>query len=253
MKKKSISGSESDELSLILDGRKVTADRFVKAVNAFFGLIANVASEMEGQAESIEWVAAVKEGSNVVRAIPHNANGNMPVALELMDAVIVGFNVLEKADYSRPRYFNRKAIQNAKELSSILDSDGDTVSVVKLKSRTSDVSLTPRTLAGAELLLGSNHGAIGSVEGRLHTVSDKSGFRFVIDDFLYNDQVTCYIEDEELVKNALSFFGQRVAAYGKVKYRKNGTPVSVEVNQIRVFKPKTSLPTVDDVTGIYNR
>jgi hypothetical protein len=55
------------------------------------------------------------------------------------------------------------------------------------------------------------------------------------------------------MEKAVKAFRKRVSVIGLVKYRRNGTPLSIDVDDIHVFDPDSELPSVDDVIGIYKR
>lgn len=56
-----------------------------------------------------------------------------------------------------------------------------------------------------------------------------------------------------MLRKALEAFDRRVAVYGVVKYRKDGLPSSIYVEDIRIFKNDEELPSLDEVQGIFKR
>src|SRR3954452_4567043 len=62
------------DLTLEINGRNVTPEKFMKAVRAFFGLVNEVTRELAGPKEFIHWTVQVKHGSNLVGIVPGHAN-----------------------------------------------------------------------------------------------------------------------------------------------------------------------------------
>src|SRR5205823_2393675 len=109
-----------------------------------------------------------------------------------------------------------------------------------------------RAVETVELLLGTKHEALGSVEGRLSTVSERKGFRFAVYDVIHDEPVLCILESKLLHDDAIRAFGRRVLVGGRVRYNKEGRPTSVVVNAIRVFKEEDELPRLEQVQAAYH-
>ena len=62
------------DLTLELDGKNVTPEKFMKAVRAFFGLVNEITRELAGPKEFIHWKVQVKDGSNLVGLMPGHAS-----------------------------------------------------------------------------------------------------------------------------------------------------------------------------------
>ena len=53
-------------LTLKLDGQHITADRFLKAVSSFVGLINEVSETVTGERGAFRWIVTVESGSAIV-------------------------------------------------------------------------------------------------------------------------------------------------------------------------------------------
>jgi hypothetical protein len=64
--------------------------------------------------------------------------------------------------------------------------------------------------------------------------------------------VRCYFP-EELLPSVFDTFRKRVEVSGVIHYRKNGTPVSIDAEQIIALPDDGELPTAEDVRGILRK
>jgi len=123
---------------------------------------------------------------------------------------------------------------------------------VEIRANGTRQTISARSIVSVKEALGKEYTAIGSVEGKLQTVTSRQGFKIVVYDSLHDKRVDCHIVDEDLRAKALSAFGKRVAVHGIVKYRR-GRPISIRANKIRVFRPKEQLPKAADMRGIFRK
>jgi hypothetical protein len=92
----------------------------------------------------------------------------------------------------------------------------------------------------------------GSIEGRVTVLSDKKRLQVYIDDILTGHSTRCTARDvneDELIK---AFRGRAVVT-GLVHYRRDGAPVRIEVDEIRLLGRRDDLPSFEDMRGIFQR
>lgn len=89
----------------------------------------------------------------------------------------------------------------------------------------------------------------GSIEGRLQTVTERGRLQFIVYERLWDRPVRCFIPDH-LTEEAVAAFRTRVEVYGLIRYRKDGQPVSIDVDEIVGFPPDAEIPSFRDVHGI---
>jgi hypothetical protein len=87
------------------------------------------------------------------------------------------------------------------------------------------------------------------MEGRLRTVTEAGGVHFVVQDAATHNNVRCFF-DLEKADEYMMAWRKRVAVYGEIRYRKDGVPVSISVQQFRVLKESSDLPTIKEMRGI---
>ena len=89
----------------------------------------------------------------------------------------------------------------------------------------------------------------GSVEGLLQVASERGSFHVTVYEPLWDQPIRCSVTPERL-QECLRLFGQRVEVFGLVRYRNDGTPISIEAEEIVPFPQVEGLPSPDDVRGI---
>lgn len=235
-------------LTLDLSGPRITADHFASAVNAFLDLIEQVSKDMAGASNAVVWIISVSEGSALVNAVPEVVQGRTSVRPpHLVEAISRGMKLVELRA-QRPRYFSDSALRIVRDLGKV--PDGQNVEHARIRAATSATEVSERTVGHVDRLLGADVTAYGTIEGQLQTLSERRGAHFAVYDALTDQAIRCSIHRDRLPE-AWHAFGRRVAVSGTIKYRKNGTPVSIEVEEsIFVFPDEDGLPTADDVYGI---
>ena len=237
-----------DCLSLDLKG-SLPLEKFEKAIGAFFDLIKQVSKEALHENQKIHWTVTVRSGSATVNAIPHYKPDVAAEARQILRAVPDGVHSIEHGIEDIPRFFNREAIKAVKRLGTIQSLKPDDVTGVRIRSDSVKANITPKSVVSADALIGGQHQAFGSIEGKMQTITDREGFRFVVYDSLYDNRVDCFI-DEELMEQAIANFRRRVRVSGMVQYDRQGDPVSIKVNEIYAFPKNSDLPSVKRIRGI---
>jgi hypothetical protein len=240
-----------DCLTLDLEGN-LPLEKFERAVVAFFDLIKEVTKEALRENQQIRWTVTVRAGSAILNAIPHYAEDVAPQAREILYAVPSGIKAIEKGAKEAPKYFNREAIRAVKKLGSLQGLKPTDITAVKIRSVSEKAVVTPKSVVVADSLIGGQRQSYGAIEGKMQTITDRDGFRFVVYDSLYDHRVDCFF-DEELMDKALANFRKRVRVSGLVQYDRAGEPVSIKVDDIYVFRPNSELPSVREMRGILKK
>ncbi|MGE0876592.1 MAG: hypothetical protein AB7O31_18155 [Burkholderiales bacterium] len=240
--------SEPRKLTLKLDGRHITAERFVKAVSSFVALINEVSEAVTNERGAFRWIVSVESGSAIVHFQPEPQHADAMYAPVSVKAINDGFELLE-ARAERPRYWSDVALRKAKDLAEVLEPAGGTLDHVSVRSDRKERSVTPKLGAHVDALIGSDYRSLGSIEGRLRAINEAGGVHFVIRDPATNNEVRCYFQEED-ADEYMKAWRKRVSVYGEIRYRKDGTPVSVSVREFRVLREAAELPKARDVRGI---
>lgn len=239
---------QHDCLTLDLKG-SLPLEKFEKAIAAFFDLIKEVTKEALQEKQKIRWTVTVRSGSAIVNAVPHFEPDVAAEARQILRAVPDGVRAIESGAEEMPRFFNREAVKAVKRLGTLQTLRADDVTGVRIRSLSTKANITPKSVTGADGLIGGQHQSYGSIEGKMQTITDRDGFKFVVYDSLYDHRVDCFIE-EELLEQAIEDFRKRVRVSGMVQYNRLGDPVSIKVNEIYAFKANSELPSVKEIRGI---
>ena len=240
---------ESD-LTLEVGGHAITPDKFLRSVRSFFVILGEVTREVGGKPSAIRWTVDVKHGSNLVQVSPQP--GYDPAIISLVtEAVSDGISQIEERE-TRPPHFNERALRSLRDLSNVVGRTDSDDTTVRVWVRRDPIDVTAKAAANVIGLLASEHEDYGSIEGRLQTLTERGRLQFIVYERLWDKQARCYIP-ENLVEEALAAFGSRVEVYGLIRYRKDGKPVNIDVDEIRVFPEAEDIPSFREVHGILRR
>jgi hypothetical protein len=236
------------DLTLEIAGMMVTAEKFLRGVEAFFGLVSEVTKRARPDRPRIEWLVQVRAGSNLVglRAAP-----GYP-APQTVDAVLRivrdGIETLEDRSEDPPHFsaLATKHLRNLGRIASTDDKDGTRVRVWVKQQR---LDVTHKSVAHVTALLREVSIDYGSVEGRLQVASERRTLHFTVYEPVWDKPIRCDIP-EHMLDDALRFFGKRIEVYGLVRYRRDGSPSSIKVEEIIPFPSRDKLPSAADVRGI---
>ena len=240
------------EVVLNLDG-EVSPSEFLRGVKDFFALLRSVTKNVTGDPSGLDWNVSVRSGSNLIvaRAFPA-ANNSFAEVYQTVNAVNSGVQSLAEGAVVAPMFFSEETLTIVRDLAQLaVGSHG--LDNVELRVNGSSNRFDAQVVASVADVLGREYTAIGSVEGKLQTVTDRGGIKFVVYDSLHDRRVTCHIDSEERLEEAVKAFRKRVEVTGLVKYRKNGLPISVKVSRIRVLKTREELPPLDQIRGVFSR
>ncbi|MCX6832222.1 MAG: hypothetical protein NT028_08845 [candidate division Zixibacteria bacterium] len=173
----------NNKLTLKIEGARVSADKFLKAVDGFLGLLRNVSDEVSGRKGAIMWVVDVEPGSVVLNASPYPVSREIKNIAPMMHTIRTGIRSLEKSD-TRPKHFSDAALWHARELASVI-ADGDKlIDKIVIGGNGSTTKISQHTIANVDGILATARTENGSVEGKVSVLSDRRRFEVQIDDIL---------------------------------------------------------------------
>lgn len=238
-----------NSVTLDFDGTVVTPDTFRRLVSAFVDLLNAVTDKAAGGGKRAVWNMGVSEGSRLVTATAVADRATEQVAQRVIRAIPDGLRRLEKGTPVPPDLFDQRALRAARELASIPKERK--LTYVTFHAAGNPVLLSEKSADTAVKLLGQ-HQALGSVEGKLQTISERGTLQFVVFDSLYDKGVNCFM-DEGIMEQAMQAFRKRVVVTGMVQYDQEGRPVSIRVDNIRVFKDLNELPPIKEFRGLFKK
>jgi hypothetical protein len=228
-------------------GDNVSPEDFLTAVKNFFGFVNEITHAQEGDGSEVSWIVKVKEGSSLIGLEPSAAAPPSRLAM-IYEKVKYAPSALARGDFGDAD-LSDKAINHLKALSDMSERHGDKQSV-DLWVRREKISVDSAIARAIQLDWESDYHDFGTVEGRLETISDASGgIKIRIKDYLYPKAVACIVP-EKMVQKALESFRKRVEVEGRIHYRRDGTPISIEAMHIEALPEDNELPSASDVRGI---
>lgn len=237
----------SNQIDIKIEAKKLTPEKFLEGVKEFFALIQGVSKNITGA--SLEWDVEVEKSSRCVRMRELNPTRNSEIAIE---TVCRGIRALRNGIVAIPEGFTRAEVRSAKILSEL--SDGCDVQSVLMRNGGPPEDLTHIIAEVAEKILeGQSRIAFGSIEGVIVSLSARHGLTCTIDDKIHHREIVCYLQNEEVQKLSVDGYTKRVIASGLIHYAKEGNAVSITADKMRIFKPDSELPTVEDIQAIYKK
>lgn len=235
------------KIKLYISGEKITSDKLRASMSAFYGILDEVGFEITNKRKPITWIVSVESGSMSLVNEP-STNGLPPQTInEVVSSVSDGIDTLEKRG-ERPPYFNDRALEFASDLASI-PSRKNGLNKIEIIVGHKHHILTAHTSANVDELLAIYGRALGSVEGRLSTISERHGLKIHVYDRLTDRAIRCQVDDE-MLEEITHAFGKRVYVYGLISYGKDKFPRSIKVEEIKVFPDKDKIPSAMEVCGI---
>jgi hypothetical protein len=236
-------------ITLKLQGEKITAEKLRSSIGAFYGFVDEVASQVSGVKKPIKWIVTIKKGSIILTNEPELIENLSPqVQRNIFENIQKGIDTLKK-EAERPPFYTDRALEYLETLASIPHGRGNGLTGIDISIDRDKYPLTKEVLAHVDSLLGVYSKALGSIEGKLQTLSERGGLKFIVYDALTDKGVRCYVA-EELMPDATRAFGKRVYVYGMIHYDNKGNPKTIKVEELRIFEEEKKIPTALEICGI---
>jgi hypothetical protein len=215
-------------------GDDLSPDLFMSAARAFFGYVEEVGRMVAPQGREPNWLVRVKEGSSLIGLDPAPMTDK-----EIVQAIYArsasGVRALAEGDVDAAA-LSEGAVRRLKVLADLASSSKAMAMPIRLW-----VEKQP-------MVLGADKD-YGSVEGRLEAIQDHGGLELRIRDAALRITVKCHVP-EEMLAEVFGNFRKRVEVAGLVRYRRDGTPVSIEATAIEALPDDKDLPTLQDIRGL---
>lgn len=232
------------DITLEIDEDVISITDFQKATDSFLGLVKELSKVVSVNADASDWSVKVYGGSAGVGVTPLSAELD---SVLIRRAMISGLRSL--SDGIRPGEFTDKAIEHSKALASLFKKFNVEPNIRVWSMRDESVRVARSVATGAETLLAAVYEEDGTVDGILEKVDGHRKLQFVVYDVIDKRAVKCDITDEQL-RQALESFQQRVEVIGRVKYRKDGMPVSILATRIINYPKKSEIPSLTQMRAL---
>lgn len=231
-------------------GENLSPERFMAAARAFFGYVEEIGRTLTTDDRPLRWIVRVREGSALLAVDP--ALTTPPeIARALYSRAERGIRHLIDHDIEDSG-LPEPALKHLRTLSEMTEAGPNKTPPIPIRIwiEKRPISFEP-TIASVIREEGrADYNDYGTVEGRLETIQESYGsLQLYIRDAMLRQRVRCFFP-EELLLEVFDKFRKRVEISGIIHYRKNGTPISIEVEQITGLPDDSELPTAEDVRGI---
>ena len=169
-------------------------------------------------------------------------------APEIANSFVVGFENIELHGASPP-YLSQSGIEKLQSLLGLLHDNGAQGFTATAIDSNKSIRVSEKASETLNELLPTKHQELGSVEGRLETLTIHRSKQFIIYHSITKKGVTCHIDDDDVFAIAQSNLGSRVVVLGNVSFNARTEPVSIKVDGLRILTEDASLPRAVDLTG----
>jgi hypothetical protein len=236
------------DLTLEMDGHNITPDKFKRGVEAFFGLVREVTRDVAGPNHFVHWVVQVKSGSNLVGLAPQQFNVPPAVLDNIYAKIEDGIENIEN-EAKEPEGFPEDALRHVRALASVVGTDETDDTRVRVWTKKRPILLTHKAVAHVAAVFSEQYEDFGTVEGRIHVISDQGALHVFVTEPVWNRRIRCYF-GEDMLPNFLAAFRKRVELTGRIKYRRDGKPISIEATALSEFPDAKDLPSYRQMRGI---
>jgi len=236
------------DITLEIDEEVISIADYKKASDSFLELVKELSKNVaNAKTSENDWQVKVYAGSIGVGVLPGITNAYADRVREVM---VSGIRSL--ANGIRPIEFTDKAIGHAKSLASLFKKAGTLNPNVRIWSKRDESVQMDRVIAtNADDMLAASYEEDGSVDGILERLDAHGTLGFIIYDVIDERAVRCEISEKD-IPTALNSFRQRVEVIGKVKYRKDGMPVSIHASRIINFPKPSEIPSLVEMRKMLN-
>lgn len=234
------------DLTLEIDEEEITVAEFTSALDHFLGLVKEVARHVV-PARRQEWLIKVFPGSAGIGLYAKPGSFTPSETNNIGQSVLEGIALLEEG--KRHHAFSDKAIEHARGINKAFTRRERPGRVRVWKRNDTSRPITSEAASNAARFLDAVYEDDGSIEGKLEVLSSHGKLQLVIYDILSSKPIKCEISDRDL-EVALQEFRNRVEVFGRVRYRRDGAPVSVRVDRIVPFPQPQDIPSLDEMRGI---
>jgi len=239
-----------DTIKLVIDGPRITADKFTHSVKTFFELINDVATDVTGKKKSIEWLVSVEKGSISLCATAEPAGISTKDVSDTIQAIDKGIKAISNRQGKKPKNFSDNALKKLYSLGSVVGLGEQGVEHLRIQTNGKPYEISPSSVAYVDELLQTPSRAYGTIDGYLLALELRGRLNFEIDETLTRKRVKCFFGDK-IYNDVIKALKQRVSAYGLIRYRKGGIPKNIDIEKLTAFPKDDKLPKFKDIIGLY--
>jgi hypothetical protein len=228
-------------------GDNLSPERFLAAVRAFFGYVKEIEALVSTPGEDVNWTVHVREGSSLIGIEPMASAA--PTIVQLVySRVEDGIKHLAAGDIEGA-HLPEPALKHLRALSEMTDSTRSKPTPIKLWVKKKPVVMEPQIGRVIAEDWRSDYSDFGTVDGKLETIQDHGALEIRIRDEMFKQPIRCRFP-ESMLPAVFDSFRKRVEVSGIIHFRKNGTPISIDVEKLARLPDDAELPSAFDVKGL---
>jgi hypothetical protein len=238
----------NEQLFLTVDAPQLLLSSVVKVSADVQALVQEIARATDPEAK-FEWVVdTISRNSPAVLAIrpvkPSETHSQYAYNAGDMAAEI-GTGLQRLLAGERPAHFTDRALEKVRDLTTYRE-----LSTVSFGLEGLQVDMGPDVRGTVDRLLGPAVSSLGAIEGRLESISVHNNRRsFSIYDLLTGQRIICYFGRRITAEKIGAAVERRVSVYGEIRYRSNGSIISVDAQDIEVLQREDELPPPETARG----
>jgi hypothetical protein len=229
---------------------------FLKIIEDTLAVIGDIDQQIaDAPKPTISWgISRISKNSPLQCELVPSRHTEKDFSLEVVHDFLEGLRTLQESG-RRPQHFADKSLRRFQKLPLLL---ADGVSEIELSSPgEGEVKLNLRLTANIEELLANEPGfyyetttLIGTLIG-IRWEKDEKEPKFWIDDASTGDQTRCIFKHEEMERASVALSKRcRVQVVGKLRHRKDGEIVRMEVERWETLPNQEDLPQAEDFHGM---
>lgn len=221
---------------------------FLNAVRESLYMLADIDAGLSGEPRgTLDWsVASLKTSSAVIEMESRSRDEERNFGPQVTRFFVTGLQQLEELGVTPP-YLTESGMSHARRLVKLIGRNG--MRGLEVSDLETSTAISARAAANIDPLLKTQRRALGSIEGRIETASIHKRPRVIVYLTRTRKAVTCRMPSTAVLEGAAVAMGRRVLASGMVHYNAKGEPLRVDVDRLRVFRPESELPTIDELAG----
>lgn len=229
----------------------VSAERLIRALENVISALRSIGSVLGDSGEQIEWQITEASMRSPLRMTlsPRGSRGRVAqTSRRIVREFYTGVGQIERKAV-RPTNFDDETLEYIKALAPDPRAEGDAPLRILVPGKTA-IEPTGKIIEHVNRVVAEvkTHHEIGTIEGRLETVTTHGGHSVHVWESFTNIKVECSVTPEQL-EEAKDLLGRRVSISGTIRYR-NRKPTKIEVERIKPLREMNQLPRASDLGKI---
>jgi hypothetical protein len=244
-------GDPGPIVHLVLPTSGSPLSKIIQAQQAFLDMGREVARSVAGTTRDPVVFSVVRASESSLdlhmTPAPVPSIATMDTARSVARAINMGVATLQR-EAVRPPHFTDRALEKARDLAALV---GDEMPKIGVRNGAGETDITKALATHVDTILNrATLTVIGTVEGRLESVTVHDRRTFSVYDLLTGERIECSFGHRILLATILGAMERRVRVHGAIRYRDTGEIVGMLAETLQPLPGDDTLPSARDVFGI---